>query len=89
MSPEQARKLDELYTWMLERKHQQIAYPLDIASRNIIKGSLDDVGAGSTTKTQTYSVSGGAGGSITGPKAYIGTEIISVNGVSREFPYIA
>jgi hypothetical protein len=32
MTPEESKKLDELYDWMKEKKVQQISYPADDAS---------------------------------------------------------
>lgn len=37
MTPEQEQKLNELYQWMKEKQRQQISFPLDTASQNIIK----------------------------------------------------
>ena len=87
MTPDYQSKIDELYAWMLERKKQQISMPLDLASQNLIAGNVSDVGAGSTTLTQTYTDS--HGDTVTAPRHFTGTEILKVNGVNREFPYIA
>ena len=36
MSPEEKRKLNEVYEWMEKRKRQQITFPLDDTSQQII-----------------------------------------------------
>lgn len=36
MTPEQEQKLNEVYEFMQNKKRQQISYPLDTASQNII-----------------------------------------------------
>lgn len=90
MSPEQLAKLNEIFEWMQQKKVQQIGYPLDDASKAVLpQQSVQPEGSGATPLTQSYSVSGGAGGSITGPKAYIGTLILQINGTNYEIPFLA
>lgn len=86
-----ARNLTEVLVYIQERKIQQISEPLDEPSRNVLGAEIDIEGAGSTTKTQTYPVSGGAGGTITGPKAYVATRLFKDpdTGEVLEIPVIA
>lgn len=89
MSPEYQRKIDELYEDLQRRKLQQIAFPLDEASKESI--GIYPFRAGTTALTQALNGTDSRGDtfSVTVPKAYTGSEIISVNGKLREFPYIA
>lgn len=80
-------KLDELYEWMQARKEQQISYPLDDISMQILVSSVIGLGAGSTALTQTYTDS--RGDTVIAPKAYAGSRIIKINGTKYEFGYIA
>lgn len=86
MLPEQERKLNEIYEWMLQKKRQQITMPLDDASR-ILLGAITYDGAGSTAKTQVYTDSNSD--TVTAPKAYTGTLLLVIEGVRYEVPYIA
>lgn len=85
-----ARQNQELLEWKRQKTQQQISYPLDDPSRNIV-GGLQDDGPGATSLTQVYTdnnaVSGGD--THTGTKAYAGTRLILINGTRYEIPYIA
>lgn len=92
MTPEQLQQFTEameqlktLMEWYHARLEQALPYPLDDASKAAIGGVLA-AGTGSTSLTQGYAV---GGGSITGPKAYLGSVIISVDGKLVEVPYIS
>lgn len=90
MTPDQERKLNELYEWMQARKAQLVDYPLDPVSQAILEiPDIVNQREGATSLTQPYSVSGGAGGSITGPKAYLDTLLLRIDGDVYEFPYVA
>ncbi len=83
MTPDQERKLDELYEWMQERKRQAISYPIDDASLNTILERLATItisGTSAASLTQTYTDSGLD--THTGPKAYNGRLIIVANGTT-------
>jgi ATP-dependent protease Clp ATPase subunit len=84
------RQVNEVYTWMQSRKVQQISYPLDDASRTAVSESnvIVPTGTGATTLTQSIGLSGNPQ-NINVPAAYVGTEKLTINGVTREFPYIA
>lgn len=86
MSPEERRMLVELYQWMQARKGQQIAYPLDEASRNSL-GVVTDRGAGSAPLTQSITV-GAGGGSFSVPAAFQGTLIYESEGVRHIIPHL-
>lgn len=84
---ELSRKVDELYAWMQEKKHQQIGEPLDEASKYSLSASLL-VGAGTTAATHVISI-GAGGGSATVPVNPLGTIVIQLQGQRYEVPYIA
>lgn len=83
-TPEQ---LQELWEWYQARKVQQLSLPVDDASRNAL-GAAVGVGPGSTATSQSVNIST-TPMSISVPAAYAGTEILVINGVQREIPYIA
>jgi len=85
MTPEQSRKLDELYAWMQARKVQQLSYPVDDASKRALEVVLGQ-GLGNTAKTQVYTDS--HGDTLTGPKAYVKTLVVSAGGILYELPSI-
>jgi len=87
MTPEQARKLDELYEWMQQKKIQQIDHPLDDASRNVL-GAVTDEGTGSTALTDSINLTGNVQ-TITVPKAYADTQIIKIGSTRMEIPVIS
>lgn len=93
MTPQERQMLQEIYQWMQQKKVQQISQPLDDSSRNIINGTLNSVSFSiddlTTAKTQVYNVAGGAGGTVTAPKAYAGYEVLLINNIPRKVPYIA
>lgn len=87
-------QIEELLQWKRERDIQIIKYPIDDVSQRIIEDTLPipditNEGSGATDLTQTYSVSGGAGGTVDAPKAYIDTIILQIDGTNYEIPYIA
>ena len=79
------QQVQELLEWKKKKEEQQISYPLDIASRTAL-GAPYGEGAGSSSLTQSYSVVGGGGGTVTAPKAYASSFFIVVNGVRYEVP---
>ncbi len=85
MTPEERTMLNELYEWMMEKKRQQISYPLDEASRNTLRAVISN-GDGSAGLTRIINT---AGATATVPSAYIGTIKLEYEGVQREVPYIA
>lgn len=76
--------LKELYEWMLERKKQALPYPVDDVSKNAL-GVPIGKGAGSHALTQSINT---AGATANVPAAYAGTELIDINGTTREIPYL-
>lgn len=82
MTPEEKQMLNELYQRMQERKVQQLALPVDDASRNAL-GAAISTGTGSSAKTQVIDTSGA---SAIVPAAYVQTFILVVNGVQYEVP---
>lgn len=81
-------QVQELLEWKKQRETQQIAYPLDIASKTAL-GAPYGEGAGSTTKTQSVAVSVSGDPetvNVTVPAAYVQTFILVVNGVRYEIP---
>lgn len=76
----------ELTDWKNKREIQQISYPLDEASKNIV-GGLTYSSAGASSLTQTVNVPS-TPTDISVPSAYSGTEIVVINGVLREIPYL-
>jgi len=78
----------QLTQWQGDRKRQQLTFPLDRTSKNIM-GAYTREGVGSSTLTQNYNVSGGAGGSVTGPKAYVTSRVIIAEGERIEVPVIS
>lgn len=87
MNPQQLQQFNEMYAWFQQRKQQQLSYPVDDASRNALGTPLID-GLGSISLTQVYNVSGGAGGTVTAPKAYSDTFILVSGGVQYEVPFL-
>lgn len=77
-----------LLDWYHAREIQQISFPIDEASKNVLNAVTPE-GNGTSTLTQSYSVSGGGGGSITGPKAYVTSVFIRVDGRILEVPVIS
>lgn len=77
----------ELLEWKNRRELQLIDSPLDQASRDNI-GCYFREGEGSTALTQSYSVTGGGGGSVTAPKAYTSTRFIVAEGERIEVPIL-
>lgn len=84
MTLEEKQQLQEVYDWMKQRKVQQLAYPVDDASRDALRAVLG-VGVGSTTKTQTIILTGNAQ-SISVPAAYVRTFLINIDGAYYEVP---
>ena len=84
MTPEQARKLEEVYQWVQDRKVIQLTTPVDDISKANI-GALVYVSPGSTTKTQSVAVSS-TPSNISVPAAYIKTVVVTINGVQYELP---
>lgn len=82
MTPEQEQKLNELYEWMQERKRQQIAFPLDLASKATI-GALTGSGTGSAGDTDTINLTGEAE-SIQVPANPSGTLVVEFEGGQYE-----
>jgi hypothetical protein len=85
MKPEDYARFEEMYAWFLERKVQQISYPLDEASRNTL-GTVTTDGPGGSSLTQSIVTSGPT---ATVPAAYVGTIIIDSEGAKYEVPYIS
>ena len=83
-TPEQ---LQEMWEWYQARKEQQLAYPVDEASKNAL-GAGVLLGPGSTARTQNI-VIGSGGGSAAVPAAYAGTLLVVFEGARYEIPYIA
>ncbi len=72
--------------WKKAREIQQLTNPVDAASINSL-GAAVSVGPGSIAKIQSIVV-GSTPATISVPAAYIGTEILLINGALREIPYI-
>lgn len=90
MTPTEKAQLEELLDWMRSRKEQQISTPVDPASQAILAiPSISSNGLGATALTQSYSVVGGGGGTVTGPKAYLDTVVLIIDSVSYEIPFVA
>lgn len=87
MNPEDKNKLNEIWNWMKSRMIQQISYPLDDASRNTLN-VVQGAGSGSHALTQSVPVATTPPSSINVPAAYIGTVLITIEGVTYEIPYI-
>lgn len=85
MTPEQARKLEEVYQWVQDRKVIQLTTPVDDISKANL-GALTYVSSGLTTKTQVYTDTNGD--TLTGPKAYVKTLVVSAGGILYELPSI-
>ena len=79
------KQVAELMAWKQQKENQQISLPLDVASRGVI--GIEPKGSGITALTQSVSVPTSPT-SINVPKAYTGTELVRINGVVREIPYI-
>jgi hypothetical protein len=75
---------------MKQRQQQQIAYPIDEASLRTI-GAVRQAGPGTTALTEVFNVSGGGGGSVTGPKSYVATLVLvdTKSGTTYEVPVVA
>ena len=83
-------QLRVLQDFIEQKKRQQISFPIDETSKNIIfDGSLigDDLGNGSTALTQVYTDSNSD--THTGPKAYVDTRLIKIGTVTIEVPYLS
>lgn len=92
MTPEQERKLNEVYDWVQAHKENPLGYPVPDLALNAIIERLKTITLSSTstsTLTQTYNVEGGGGGSITGPKAYEKRLIVTADGVTYHIPTLA
>lgn len=87
MTSEQENKLNEIYAWMLSKKLQQLAYPLDDQSKNIV-GAVNYEGTGSTALTQTLNLSGAAE-SINVPAPYADTILVVIGDTRVELPVIS
>lgn len=79
-------QIAELSAWKTQREQQQVAFPLDDISKNIIGGVIYD-GAGSTDTTDDLSISGDPE-TVQVPASYDGTILLLVDGVRYEIPYI-
>lgn len=84
MTPEQEKKLNELYDWMTRKKIQQIDFPLDDASKNNLKTFVKTGTAASTT--QTIALSGNAQ-NITPPAQPDGFLTGVIDGAQVYIPY--
>lgn len=71
---------------MLERKGQQLSYPVDQPSINALRVVVTK-GPGSKTKTQSVSVPT-TPTNISVPAAYAGTVILEANGIQYEIPFL-
>ena len=82
------QRIEMLEREMDYRRFQQIRYPLDETSKQIITeaGTLNPHGLGTAT-TQVVNVSGGGGGTVTVPAQPSGTIKVFVNGVEYELLY--
>lgn len=76
--------MGEFLEWRKAKEIQQIDNPLDLASRGVI--GFKPEGLGNSALTQVYGVSGGAGGSVTAPKAYVRTVVVYIDNVRYELP---
>lgn len=85
MKPEDLSKLNELYAWMLDRKRQQLSFPVDDASRAAM-GALIITSGTSSTLTQVYTDT--RGDQVTAPKAYAGSFFAVIEGQVREIPFL-
>lgn len=89
MTPQQEQKLNEIYDWMLQKKQQQVSYPIDDASLQTILERLTTLttsGTSATSLTQVYTDS--ATNTHTGPKAYAGRLLIVSGSTTYEVPYL-
>lgn len=86
MTPEDRRKLNELYDWMNQKKRQQVSFPLDEASRNSIleSGGLFVPKSLGSFGTQTIDTSGA---SADVPAQPSGTLVVTWQGVDYELLY--
>lgn len=73
----------ELSQWKLNKERQQLSFPVDEASKASLGAGIV-TGAGSTSKTQTYTTSDSA--TVVAPKAYSQTFILLANGTQYEVP---
>lgn len=79
LTPEQ---LAEMWAWYQERKRQQISFPLDEASKNVV-GTFQSSHLGSHTLTQVVTDSNGDTSTV--PAAYSGTILLDDG---KEIPYL-
>lgn len=80
MNEEILQRLEKLEQWVESKKQNQLTYPLDEISKNLV---LNQIGTGSFG-TQTVSVTGGGGGTVSVPAQPSGTLKVIVNGTVRE-----
>jgi hypothetical protein len=80
------QQVSELLEWKRQKELQQISFPLDDTSKNIL-GVVVGEGNGATALTQVYTDSNTD--THTGPKAYVDTIILKVGAIRYEIPYIA
>jgi hypothetical protein len=85
MNPTQ-EQIREMYEWYQARLLQQIATPLDDASKHG-SGLAFGEGDGTTGLTDTITI-GSGGGTANVPKAYRGTKLINIDGAVYEFGFI-
>jgi len=86
MNEEQLKQHQEMYAWFKERQVQQIAYPLDDASKNSL-GVITSDGEGSAPLTQNINI-GGTPTVISVPANYQGTVIIEAEGRGYQVPFL-
>ncbi len=77
----------ELLEWKRSRQLQQIAYPLDDQSKNIV-GAVTYEGTGSTALTDSINLTGAAE-TINVPKAYADTILVVIGDTRVEIPVIS
>lgn len=85
------QQVAELLAWKEERVEQQLFYPVDDNSKSSIlplPGVPENQGDGETPLTQVYNVAGGMGGTVTAPRALLGTILLEIDGVYYEMGYV-
>lgn len=89
MNEEIITRLNRVEEWIARKEKQQLSYPLDEVSKNVVSDGSGIVSRGNGSHATTQSiVIASTPATIDVPAAYAGTVKLLIGGVVREIPYL-